>query len=1029
MVMPSAVPALLVMVAAVNTDPTLDEPVVVVSGVVGGKAELPCRFAPQNPGDQPKLILWYKTGFSRPLFSHDSRVPQVQADLSQAGGELRLGPGAAPLVYHNLTLQHAGLYECRVDFFRSRAYTSLVNLTVVEPVRSVEIVEGQLGPARKGVLGPYHAGQTIHVSCLSRHGWPPPVLTWWLGKRMLKSSREVTAPGQVQNDLVIEDISRSWHDKTLTCTANNTRLAEPASASVHIQMLLMPSRVSIVNPGPVVVGRQALLRCTSVGSNPPPTLSWTLNGTAIHGHKSVVEGSMTWSSLAVNVTRAHNNIEVSCTATNPTLHGARLSNTTTLTVHYPPSVSLSLGRSLQPESLREGVDVYFTCTVSASPPASPITWFHQGQVAAQNVSGGVVMSGDSLVLQGVRRQQAGQYRCGAANPLARVVSAPVRLRIKLTSHPPVRSIQWQWKNGDDVISTPVSGGTERESAHLTVQPLHGGEDRTLSCWGVNEMGTQDQPCRLSVKEVAVPRSSCTVANISSTSLSLACHTTRLPPHATALYTAEVYFENQTLFANITSNRPTFNVSRLDAGTSYQIKVYVTHGPVTSQPVLVSAYTASTAESSPESDGEVGGSNVVGGVVGGVVVTVVIVGGAVCGRICCVRRVAANKRKALCLPPADDTRPMLHAGPSSEMPRRRPSTLDLWRSETEDQAATAQDGSTGDSARALHPDTGGGEDGVVATVEDIFKVVVNPRRQTAAMKKIDQEDELSGDKAQEAAKEVDNYLGEWLQLFPKESENALTKKLQYVSKEDDEHIGEWLQHLPQDAQDYPGGWVISNSRQDINYPNADLQLFPKKVEAPPGGWRQKSSEGQVRAGEGTERLPASVSGTPGEWLERSPQGAEGFDPGTPQRPHPLAESYGDWSQKYRTTLPEGYRRKTLQNPRRAAEYHGSTRRKLPRDADSFQRWTMQYPPKLPDNHPLRSLQYPSNAAEISPGRLLQHPREMPENQARRMSRYGSRKDRDMSLKSLKRDAREKCEQESEELPCSVQQLMFSEETIL
>ena len=58
--------------------------------------------------------------------------------------------------------------------------------------------------------------------------------------------------------------------------------------------------------------------------------------------------------------------------------------------------------------------------------------------------------------------------------------------------------------------------------------------------------------------------------------------------------SQVYFENRTLFANVTSERPNFNVSSLDAGTSYQIKVYVTHGPVTSQPVVVSAYTSRTS---------------------------------------------------------------------------------------------------------------------------------------------------------------------------------------------------------------------------------------------------------------------------------------------------------------------------------------------------------------------------------------------------------------------------------------------------
>lgn len=43
----------------------------------------------------------------------------------------------------------------------------------------------------------------------------------------------------------------------------------------------------------------------------------------------------------------------------------------------PPTVNASLGRSLRPELLKEGDDVYFTCSVAANPPATSITWYHK----------------------------------------------------------------------------------------------------------------------------------------------------------------------------------------------------------------------------------------------------------------------------------------------------------------------------------------------------------------------------------------------------------------------------------------------------------------------------------------------------------------------------------------------------------------------------------------------------------------------------------------------------------------------------
>ncbi|XP_069988648.1 uncharacterized protein [Penaeus vannamei] len=117
---------------------------------------------------------------------------------------------------------------------------------------------------------------------------------------------------------------------------------------------------------------------------------------------------------------------------------------------------------------------------------------------------------------------------------------------------------------------------------------------------------------------------------------------------------QVYFDNRTLFANVTSNRPNFNVSRLDAGTSYQIKVYVSHGPVTSQPVVVSAYTSRTSRTAPGDTSTSEGGVSVGGVVGGLAVTLVLLVGVVVLRNYCRRR--RGRRKQEPRPQSDDSNP-------------------------------------------------------------------------------------------------------------------------------------------------------------------------------------------------------------------------------------------------------------------------------------------------------------------------------------------------------------------------------------
>lgn len=61
---------------------------------------------------------------------------------------------------------------------------------------------------------------------------------------------------------------------------------------------------------------------------------------------------------------------------------------------------------------------------------SPSYSLLQDVLQEQNVSAGVIISRDSLVVQRVQRVRAGQYRCRATNTLAATTSNPVTLKIR-----------------------------------------------------------------------------------------------------------------------------------------------------------------------------------------------------------------------------------------------------------------------------------------------------------------------------------------------------------------------------------------------------------------------------------------------------------------------------------------------------------------------------------------------------------------------------------------------------------------------
>ncbi|KAK8374605.1 hypothetical protein O3P69_012026, partial [Scylla paramamosain] len=106
-----------------------------VTGVPGRSSDLPCYLNPRTPGDRPKLILWYKRGIRTPVFTYDGREPQLQSGTHEAVGALTLSGGAATLTLTSVGEDSGGLYECRVDFFKSPTHTSLVNLTIIDPLQ------------------------------------------------------------------------------------------------------------------------------------------------------------------------------------------------------------------------------------------------------------------------------------------------------------------------------------------------------------------------------------------------------------------------------------------------------------------------------------------------------------------------------------------------------------------------------------------------------------------------------------------------------------------------------------------------------------------------------------------------------------------------------------------------------------------------------------------------------------------------------------------------------------------------------
>lgn len=88
-----------------------------------------------------------------------------------------------------------------------------------------------------------------------------------------------------------------------------------------------------------------------------------------------------------------------------------------------------MGASLNRLKIRESNDVYLECLVRAYPPVSSIVWMRDGQLLQSRPRNGLLVANQSLVLQRVRRDQAGAYACRAQNSLGATTSTIFHLQV------------------------------------------------------------------------------------------------------------------------------------------------------------------------------------------------------------------------------------------------------------------------------------------------------------------------------------------------------------------------------------------------------------------------------------------------------------------------------------------------------------------------------------------------------------------------------------------------------------------------
>ncbi|KAG0419491.1 hypothetical protein HPB47_004070 [Ixodes persulcatus] len=577
---------------------------IVYTAVARGKVALPCDISPPSPEDSVTLVLWYKDESLAPIYTLDSRRGHVgqarQSSLPEFEQRAHFNMANEPafLQIDPVEEQDAGEYRCRVDFRKARSINTVINLKVIVPPGDPVILDED-GRRLEGLVGRFNEGDDLQLICEVEGGKPRPVVTWWRDKRMVDDNFTVVAGGSTaRNRLKIRELKRSDFLTVLTCQAANNNVTVAVSRSITLDMNLIPLDVAIQPPKRALsADKEVELVCSSSGSRPPALLTWWKSGEQLVSSREhqVQEGVSTSSSVLRFTPKVEDNgLVLSCRAENQFIPGNK------------PRVELQLGQNLKEHDIREGRDVYLECLVDASPPATEVTWFFEDHEVTTNMTTGVIISNQSLVLQKVRRTRRGRYTCSAVNReghgvsnifLLRIKFAPVckpgqkrlygvsrlesvSVRCKLEADPADVTFHWRFNSSSSGKRLTLASYNNALTHSTAVYSPNGEDDfGFLLCWGSNEVGKQLRPCNFSVVPAGPPDpvTNCNQINGTEDSVSFECSEGSWDGGVSPVsFMAELrdVDSGRRLVANGSSHGlPSFTFLGLPGGSTFSVQVY------------------------------------------------------------------------------------------------------------------------------------------------------------------------------------------------------------------------------------------------------------------------------------------------------------------------------------------------------------------------------------------------------------------------------------------------------------------------
>jgi hypothetical protein len=299
-------------------------------------------------------------------------------------------------------------------------------------------------------------------------------------------------------------------------------------------------------PDPVTADVKYDLLCQVTGSQPLPTISWTLDNTQLPSNPVQIShnNNMTSSGLEFTPKITDKGKVLACRADTrlfPSVNSSQVLN-----VYYIPIVNMEIINNVDPSNIREGGELVLRCRINAHPWVYRILWYRDGEelVSSENV----LIDEQTLRLKHMSKQMSGQYVCSASNVEGDGFSKPLLISVNYKPVCVAPTIQYkgtkiesQHTEGDknvtkeervgneelgidlicEVDSKPKSAtyrwlfnssqtrfeipSGESKMSFNNYRPSTDQESGQVLCWASNDLGEQTEPCVFHVVPLSTPQ--------------------------------------------------------------------------------------------------------------------------------------------------------------------------------------------------------------------------------------------------------------------------------------------------------------------------------------------------------------------------------------------------------------------------------------------------------------------------------------------------------------------------------------------